>query len=532
MTTAAAQQQKQRRPIVRLLLLGLAALCAYGNIYIHRHYVATSRGVSSSSIQGRTLDDFILASLTTSKRAVREPEGLLRPGKNPIQAPATLLSTTRESQQQATTIVAASPVASFQQTQTHPRQDNSQNQKSMPDEEQSLNTYFFPRHGCQVNTIGKHRIHCHFQNLRIDRTKISAGHLGGEPLETVMGSAEETEFLSYQPGAFVLQSPLDPVYPLVQQHPENNFWYMNDVHNAVRYETNNNTWKCDQVWTGLTLFTTRYEYVNLYHTMTDWWNAFYSLPTINRLTNDNTNSNTTNGEKSMKKVNVVFLDAHPQGNLDPVWLALFGGKVSFVRHLPFENTCFEEARFIPAGYTSPVYPRISHNAMLSDWDHAGAFVEHVLNAYNLNHVHRIPGHVVVIERVKYISHPRSKPENTERLLGNMEELALNLPSLFPNTNVTVQVVTLVNDTMRDQIAAIRQADILLANHGAGLTHLLFLDAGAHVVELNCKHQFFPELAKWRRDIHHHCQWHESQQGRISASYWEHNVVSVMKQAVL
>jgi hypothetical protein len=207
--------------------------------------------------------------------------------------------------------------------------------------------------------------------------------------------------------------------------------------------------------------------------------------------------------------------------------------VSFVRHLPFENTCFEEARFVPAGYTSPVYPRPPKNAKLSDQDHAGEFVEHVLNAYNLKHVHRIPGHVVVIDRVPYISHPRSKPQNTERLLGNMRELALNLPFLFPTNNVTVQVVTLVNDTMHDQIAAIRCAHVLIANHGAGLAHILFLDAGAHVVELNCRHGFFPELAKWRRhDIHHHCQWQESQKGSLSTQYWEKNVVSVVRDAVL
>jgi Glycosyltransferase 61 len=441
-----------------------------------------------------------------------------------------------------------------------------------------INNFTFPAHGCLVNKVGE-RVHCHFHNLRINKTKISAGQRGGEPLDSVMGQDESMEYLSYQNGSFVLHAPLDPpAFPPSGSRHQYYYYYMNNVLQAVEYEnTTRSTTNCDQVFVGLTLFITRYEYVNLYHTMTDWWNAYFSLPVDKRRIPGNNNT-TKDVEEKVNVVSItsranieqirnprriqhfsretirsrlnlmiviallfqlllapqVFIDAHPAGNLDPVWEELFG-KVIFVRHLPFETTCFEEARFVPAGYSSPLFPR--HRTISeSEQQEAGAeFVQHVLNVYNLSHVRRIPRHVVVIERVPYISHPRSKPSQTQRLLGNIRELALNLPS-FLSANVTVEVVTLVNETMRDQIAAIRRADVLVANHGAGLTHLLFLDANAHVVELSCNHGFFPELAKWRGrsdKIHHYCQPAPTDGGmNISTQYWHQHVVSVVRNAVL
>jgi hypothetical protein len=114
-----------------------------------------------------------------------------------------------------------------------------------------------------------------------------------------------------------------------------------------------------------------------------------------------------------------------------------------------------------------------------------------------------------------------------------------MSSLTTVPNVTVKVVTLVNDTMRDQIAAIRQADVLLANHGAGLTHLLFLDQGAHVIELSCSHDFFVQLAQWHSSgddsssprLQHYCQDHVDGE-TISDHFWNNNVVQVIADRVL
>jgi hypothetical protein len=143
--------------------------------------------------------------------------------------------------------------------------------------------------------------------------------------------------------------------------------------------------------------------------------------------------------------------------------------------------------------------------------------------------------VVVIDRVPYIAHPRAKLKNTERVVANLKDLAMGLPAHFSNssmnytTPVTVKVVTLVADELGDQIKSIREADVLVANHGAGLTHSIFLDASAHVVEMSCMRGFFGALLAWRPDIHHHCQ--PSANKEISSVYWQKYVLSVIESVL-
>ena len=58
---------------------------------------------------------------------------------------------------------------------------------------------------------------------------------------------------------------------------------------------------------------------------------------------------------------------------------------------------------------------------------------------------------------------------------------------------------------RDQLAVIARAQIFIGAHGAGLTHLNFLPAGACVVEVwpECTYDdAYRNWAKWRGDVHY------------------------------
>jgi hypothetical protein len=98
--------------------------------------------------------------------------------------------------------------------------------------------------------------------------------------------------------------------------------------------------QCQTTIPGTTIFLTRYEYCNLYHTTTDWWNTFFALPTLD----------------SAKFTHFVFLDAHPQGSLDAVWGFMFAN-VTYVQHLPKGGVCFEKAVLVPPGYMAQLWPR-------------------------------------------------------------------------------------------------------------------------------------------------------------------------------
>lgn len=387
--------------------------------------------------------------------------------------------------------------------------------QQMDDCFRNYNLFSFPleKNGCHVNAGG--RPHCKFQNLRLNPSLIKSENRGGEPLESVMGQAGKAEFLSYEPGAFTVSpSALQQVPSEMGKH----FHYLKDVLKSFQaYNKNDHSAACTHIWKGTTLFLTRYEYVNVYHTMTDWWNTFFSIPVD------------PSGVLNLP-INIVFLDSHPQGNLDVVWNDLLGGTVTYARH--FNTTiCFEMARFVPPGYASPLFPLNGNDKCASEIQGTD-FRNFFFSAYNeLQHVKRIPGHIVVIDRVPYLAHARSNTSKTLRAISNLREMALTLPRQFAsskyNNNVTVKVVTLVHDKMQEQICAIRQADILIANHGAGMTHELFMDDGSYVIELTCDHHFFVWLAKWRGPgIRHYCRGHVVQE-KISPEYWQKNVVDII-----
>ena len=74
----------------------------------------------------------------------------------------------------------------------------------------------------------------------------------------------------------------------------------------------------------MTIAIQRYEYVNLYHTMTDFYNAFLAMIMFNQHPDD---------------ITVLYVDAHPKGGLDDTWNTLFNkvqlaGRLEGPTHFP------------------------------------------------------------------------------------------------------------------------------------------------------------------------------------------------------
>jgi hypothetical protein len=344
------------------------------------------------------------------------------------------------------------------------------------------NTFRRPKHGCQMNPDTQ-MVHCAFENFRVDVDLIQSDR-GGEALASVMGRAEQKEFPKYTIGAFATDRkpqhvPL-PAGNLASLH------YMGNVLIALEYPETTKTKRqsplaCKEVRKGTTMFITRYEYVNLYHTMTDWWNTYFSLPPINQ-----------------QPVNIVFLDAHAQGSLDSVWSQLFG-PYTYVQHLPRGGVCFEKAVLIPPGYASPLFsngykPRCPSHLMTEH------FCEHVLKQYGLAHETKVEGNVVIIDRIGHISHPRSQLTG-KRIISNLPDLEKEIAKVPGVTSVhRLQFETM---TFRDQLQAVRRAHVLIGNHGAGLTHILFMDKQSAVIEFAPDtRDFFIYLGDWKADVEH------------------------------
>jgi len=274
--------------------------------------------------------------------------------------------------------------------------------------------------GCRVNGDGT-RVHCQWGFMMQQRASASASasaytlrwvpsrmhgaRRGGEPLATVMGQAEVAEHLSYDPGAFQVvvndsSSTPSAAASLQLPAPQLNFAYMNKVLQSFQFVTtpDQTATPCAEYWNGTTLFITRNEYVNVYHTMTEWWNTFFSMPFATIGTADGAVATDDDNDDSAPlewPVRIVFLDAHPAGNLDDVWKVLWGGPISFARHVLADDSdnanaaiCVERARFVPPGYNTPVWPGRSP---CPTYREGADFVQFVLQRFALTHVRRIPG---------------------------------------------------------------------------------------------------------------------------------------------
>lgn len=344
------------------------------------------------------------------------------------------------------------------------------------------------------------RPYCQFHNFLIDLSRVNSLSIGGESLvlsdnsnetRSVMGQAEDDEYLHYLHGAFQSFTEQKAVFPTDQDLPT--FAYVNDVLNSLQVIDVNDTstfiWNCTRFFSGTTLFIQRYEYVNLYHTLTDWWNTW----TVYRHLQPTEIAN----------VAVIFLDGHPAGNLDPVWTTLFGESLH-LRRLDDSNyqakqtahLCFERAMLVPPGYISLLWPKQVPEGGLYDpraHEMMKDFVDFFLSKLKLTHVHKIPGRVVVIDRKPYLAHPRSQLVD-DRSLNNLPEVAEVLLQKIPNVT-SVLVLQLHNMTFREQVEAVREAEVLVGVHGAGLTHLVFMDDASHVVEFQMNLDFFVHLAQ-------------------------------------
>mmetsp|Transcript_20371 Transcript_20371/g.31446 ORF Transcript_20371/g.31446 Transcript_20371/m.31446 type:complete len:498 (-) Transcript_20371:2905-4398(-) len=334
-----------------------------------------------------------------------------------------------------------------------------------------------PEHGCRSSSKSM-TVYCQAKNLRVDVSLIQeSSAVGGEELSTVMGRDEQSEYLVYSRGAFSTPTPLDVPADLNREKA----FYLNEVLSATETATKT----CAETRSNPTLFITRYEYVNLYHTMTDWFNAVVMHP------------RNLNGAK----VDVIFLDAHAKGNLDSVWSRLFGGTVEYVKHLPKGGVCFENAIFVPPGYSSMIY--VNNN--FYDKSHACKglvkdFVSFVLQSYNLQNVKMVPRRIVIIDRVPYVAHPRSQVGSklVDRSISNLHKLEKRLNKM---PGVDARLVQLEKLEFGDQVRLIREAELLIGNHGAGLSHLLFMHNNANVLEFESD-SHFSEFAQWRGIAHH------------------------------
>jgi len=230
-----------------------------------------------------------------------------------------------------------------------------------------------------------------------------------------------------------------------------------------------------------TIAVQRYEYVNLYHTMTDWYNAFLMMQFFGR---------------TPQETNILIFDSHPYGSLDPVWPQLFN---STFRLSAFPSkTRFRRIIWSIVGYNSPMKIYISPNPPLLE-----EFRSFFLSSFDMDTNRRADCEnmsVLFIWRHDYVAHPRNPTGFVARKIRNEAKLLSYLRKTMPEISVRGSQIDAL--PMRDQLQMVVNADILVGVLGAGLTHAIFLPRGAGLLELSpnlmwAGNQHFEAIASWR-----------------------------------
>lgn len=234
----------------------------------------------------------------------------------------------------------------------------------------------------------------------------------------------------------------------------------------------------------------RYEYVNFYHSMCDWYNAFIVVSFF---------------EKNHDETRILFLDDHPAGLLDPVWQSLFNKPIRIGKFSPRRAVMFSDLVWGIPGYYSQMEEHLSPELPLVE-----EFRNFFLRRFQIRMDHRIRCDslsILVIWRRDFVSHRNNPTGFVSRKIQNEQELLTTLQSLNPR--FLIRGIQLDQLSMVDQLKSVVKTDLLIGMHGAGLTHALFLPPTSGLLELFAlpRHRrlqgqpHFRSIARWRRLVY-------------------------------
>lgn len=329
----------------------------------------------------------------------------------------------------------------------------------------------------------------HMTMVKLDPERF-VGSKGGEDFKKVMNQEESTEYLQFRTGCFDLDC----------SQKSNVYYFTEELHLAKYY--NNTVFKAEKLQSEhndkhppqkniiknrqFTIAVTRYEYVNLYHTMTDWYNAYLMMRFFN---------------KTETETDILFIDSHPSGSLDLTWKTLFNSYTR-VRHLSSNKdkiVLYSEMVWNILGYHSPMYTTSTEKSLPLSEEFRTFFLNRhgIRDQYQLN-CESIK--ILFIWRKDYIAHPRNPTGLVARKIANGEDIIAHFQTKYPNYNVTgVQLDAM---SMADQLQIVSQTDILVGMHGAGLTMSMFIPKHGCLIELYPEYSsksniHFRQIASWR-----------------------------------
>ena len=338
---------------------------------------------------------------------------------------------------------------------------------------------------CDKKFIGYNNLFARLRNVTLDPSK-GQGRKGGENISDVFNQAEDAEYFKLERGYFNLDCKVK------LQNSFNRKDHLFKWFNAIDTETSINAKTVRKRWTIAVM---RYEYANLYHTMTDYYNAF--LMTIKFNLNP-------------EETDILFIDGHPVGALDSTWETLFGN-VTRAGRLS-ETVLYPNMVWNILGYYSPLNEHKAPSIPIVEQFRQFFLSRHDIYREKVLSCDKLT--VLFLWRRDYLAHPRNPSGKVSRKVKNEDELMSAVTDLLPGHDV--RGLQIDKYSMKMQLQLISETDILIGMHGAGLSHTLFLPPHAGLVELYptywpTANRHFRAMAQWRHL--HYSVWSNSDSRR-------------------
>ncbi|KAK4781453.1 hypothetical protein SAY86_015555 [Trapa natans] len=344
---------------------------------------------------------------------------------------------------------------------------------------------------------------------------------GGERLEDVMGRGEAEELPDFDDGAFEIDGGggrsgelglgFKRGRKLVDGEFLNNYvpeggisrHSMRDLIGSIRV-VGSKEFVCDQWIKEPVLLVTRFEYANLFHTITDWYSGYVS----SRVTG------------LPFRPHVIFIDGHCKSSMEETWNALFSG-FSYAKSFN-GSVCFRHAVLSPLGYETAMFKGLTehidckgasaHDLWKEPDDQRTAriseFGEMVRAAFGfpVNRYHRektSSSHkVLFVRREDYLAHPRHSGKPESRLTNEQEvfDAIKTWASNHLDCKINLLNGLFAHVSMKEQVKAIQDASVIIGAHGAGLTHIVSATPKAIIFEIissQYRRPHFALIAQWK-----------------------------------
>ena len=316
---------------------------------------------------------------------------------------------------------------------------------------------------CKGRFVGYNNEFIVLYDAIIDKS-LGEGIPGGEnALEVLNRRNEDIEYYKLAKGFFKI--PWCASFPTY-------YWFRGEKNHLSNWikavKPINGAHKVSESRLGVTVAVTRYEYYNLYHTVSDLYNTFLVLTYL---------------RKRPKDARIVLIEGHPKSNLDEFWkMFKTAERISSLPRVVHFNTMIWG---IP-GHSSPMESYNDEQIPLVE-----EFREYVLNEFSLtdkNTYNCKSLTVTIISRMNYIASPRNPTGLINRKISNEEELLMSLRQKFHGFDIALVNFETYSITAQLELSA--NTDILIGMHGAGLTHMMFMPKHSGVIEL------FPHKKTW------------------------------------